>query len=61
MLAHHYIYSKIFLDDMEDLASKAEQLNPEAILMRLHATRDLLVEGLRQGPACLQEARRQAR
>lgn len=61
MLAHHYIYSKVFLDDIEDLASKVEQLNPEATLIRLRATRDLLAEGLRRGPACLQEARRQAR
>lgn len=61
LLAHHYIYSKIFLEDMEDLADRLPTLGPDAVAERLRATRALVVEGLERAPACLTEARREAR
>jgi hypothetical protein len=61
MLAHHYIYSKMFLEFMEDLADKFEPHDTAAALDHLRAARDLVDEGIRRSPACLEEARRQAR
>jgi hypothetical protein len=61
MLAHHYIYSKMFLEFMEDLAGKFEPHETAAALDHLHAARDLVDEGIKLSPACLEEARRQAR
>jgi len=61
MLAHHYIYSKMFLEFMEDLAGKFDPHDTAAALEHLRAARDLVDEGIRRSPACLEEARRQAR
>jgi hypothetical protein len=61
LLAHHYIYSKVFLEDMEDVAENLATLSPEEALARLRSTRALVLEGLLRAPACLEEARRQAR
>jgi hypothetical protein len=61
MLAHHYIYSKMFLEFMEDLAGKFEPHETAAALDHLRAARALVDEGMRRSPACLEEARRQAR
>jgi hypothetical protein len=61
LLAHHYIYSKVFLEDMQDVAEKLTTLTPAAALTLLRSTRALVLEGLTRAPACLEEARRQAR
>ena len=62
MLAQHYIYYlKVFLEFMEDLGGKFAPHETAAALAHLRAARDVVDEGIRHSPACLEEARRQAR
>lgn len=61
LLAHHYIYSKVFLEDMEDLAGKFAPEETAPALERLHSTLALIDAGLAHSEQCLAEARRQAR
>ncbi len=60
MLVRFYLSSKVFLEDMEDIATELHKLDAPKLLQRLRATRTLADEGVRFGAICVAEARRQA-
>jgi hypothetical protein len=51
----------MFLEFMEDIVGKFDPHETATALDHLRAARDLVDEGMRRSPACLEEARRKAR